>query len=294
MTAVVLDGLSFPESPRWYGGRLWLADWGAGEALVLDADGRRRTVAALPSFPSCLDFLSDGGLLLVDSAAGRLLRREPDGALVPHADLSALSPHPWNEVVVDARDRAYVGGIGYDFPEGEPGPGLLALVDGGRARVVADDLAFPNGMALTADGGTLLVAESHAGRITAFAVADDGSLGGRRVWADLGDAAPDGICLDVEGACWYADVPHRRVVRVAEGGAVLDVVELDRGAFSCALGGTTLYVVANRRGGADGGADDGPAGQVVAVTVSVPGPERGPVPGPVPGPAPGPAPSPSA
>lgn len=285
--AVHLDGLVFPESPRWYDGRLWLADWGAGEALVVDADGRRTTVAALPSFPSCLDFLSDGRLLLVDSAAGRLLRREPDGALVTHADLSALSPHPWNEVVVDARDRAYVGGIGYDFPAGEPGPGLLALVDGGRARVVADDLAFPNGMALTADGGTLLVAESHAGRITAFDTAADGALHGRRTWADLGDAAPDGICLDVEGACWYADVPHRRAVRVAEGGAVLDVVDLDRGAFSCALGGTTLYVVANRWGGGDDGEgdDDGPAGRVVAVTVAVPGPERGPARGPAPSPS---------
>lgn len=279
--AVLLDGLVFPESPRWYDGRLWLADWGAGEALVVDADGGRTTVAALPSFPSCLDFLSDGRLLLVDSAAGRLLHREPDGALVPHADLSALSPHPWNEVVVDARDRAYVGGIGYDFPAGQPGPGLLALVDGGRARVVAGDLAFPNGMALTADGATLLVAESHAGRITAFDTAADGSLHGRRTWADLGDAAPDGICLDVEGACWYADVPHRRAVRVAEGGAVLDVVELDRGAFSCALGGTTLYVVANRWGGED----DGPAGQVLAVTVPVPGPERGPARGPAPSPS---------
>lgn len=269
---LVLDGLVFPESPRWYDGRLWLADWGAGEALVLDPDGRRRTVAALPSFPSCLDFLGDGRLLLVDSAAGRLLRREPDGALVPHADLSALSPHPWNEVVVDARDRAYVGGIGYDFPDGEPGPGLVVLVDGGRARTVAGDLAFPNGMALTADGGTLLVAESHAGRITAFTVAEDGALGDRRVWADLGDGVPDGICLDVEGACWYADVPHRRAVRVAEGGAVLATVGLDRGCFSCALGGTTLFLVANRWG--DEGA--GPGGQVLTVQVPVPGPDRGP------------------
>lgn len=142
-------------------------------------------------------------------------------------------------------------------------------------------------MALTADGGTLLVAESHAARITAFDTAADGSLHDRRTWADLGDAAPDGICLDVEGASWYADVPHRRAVRVAEGGAVLDVVDLDRGSFSCALGGTTPYVVANRWGGEDesGGDDDGPAGRVLAVTVAVPGPERGPARGPAPSPS---------
>ncbi|MDN5750478.1 MAG: SMP-30/gluconolactonase/LRE family protein [Pseudonocardia sp.] len=270
---ILLEHLAFPESPRWYDGRLWLADWGAGEALTVDAAGRREIVAALPSFPSCLDFLTDGRLLLVDADRGRLLAVGPEGP-VQHADLSELSEHPWNEVVVDAQDRAYVDNIGFAFPDGEPGdpaPGTIALVGpDGAARTVAEGLMFPNGMALTPDGGTLLVAESYASRISAFTVAPDGGLGTRRTWADLGDGVPDGICLDATGALWYADVPHRRAVRVAAGGEVLARIELDRGCFSCALGGPdgrTLFLVANRWG--EEAAE--PAGRVLTVRVPVAG-----------------------
>ncbi|MET7966499.1 SMP-30/gluconolactonase/LRE family protein [Micromonospora sp. NPDC005305] len=153
-------------------------------------------------------------------------------------------------MVTDARGNAYVNTIGFDFPAGDYRPGAVALVPpDGAARLVADDLAFPNGMVLTPDGGTLIVAESYAGRLTAYDVAADGSLGGRRFWAAVPDSAPDGICLDAAGAVWYGDVPNRCAVRVAEGGRVLDRVDLDRGCFACALGGPdgrTLHLVATQ------------------------------------------------
>lgn len=193
------------------------------------------------------------------------MRREADGSLVAHADLAAVSERMWNDLVVDARGNAYVNNIGFDFPEGEPGPGFVALVTPeGTVRVVADDLAFPNGMAITADGATLIVAESYGNRLTAFAIGPDGVLGGRRVWADAGEDHPDGICVDAEGAVWYADVGNRHCVRVREGGEVLATVELDRGAFACTLGRDDdphLYVVAQRWRDPDA---KEPTGQVVA------------------------------
>lgn len=244
---VLADGLAFGESPRWHHGRLWLADWGAGEVLTVDADGRTEVVARVDGLPICLDWLPDGRLLVVAGGAGRLLRREPDGTLVGYADLRSLVAHPWNEVVTDARGNAYVNTIGFDFPGGEFAPGAIALVPpDGPPRLVADGLAFPNGMALTPDGGTLIVAESYAARLTAYDVGTDGSLTGRRVWAEVPDSAPDGICLDASGAVWYGDVPNRCAVRVAEGGRVRDRIDLDRGCFACALGGPdgrTLFLV---------------------------------------------------
>ncbi|GLY87656.1 gluconolaconase [Actinoallomurus iriomotensis] len=259
-----MEGIAFGESPRWHDGRLWFSDWGSHRVIALDPAGRHEVVVSVPSFPMCIDFLPDGRLLVVDSARRRLLRREPDGAMVTHADLSAISDKPWNDIVVDARGNAYVNNIGFDFPGGEPAPGLVALVTPGRApRLVAGDLAFPNGMAITADGATLIVAESHGNRLTAFDIGPDGSLSDRRVWAEAGADHPDGICVDAEGAVWYADVGNRRCVRVREGGEVLGVVELDRGAFACALSrgdDPRLYVVGQKYGDAQA---TGPTGQVV-------------------------------
>jgi len=168
---------------------------GAHEALAVDAAGNSEVVASLPSFPSCIDFLGDGRLPMVSANDGRLLRREPDGLLTTYADLSGLADHPWNEVVVDGRDNAYVNNIGFDFPNGEPAPGTIALVTpDGAARQVAGGLWFPNGMAVTPDNATLLVAVSHAHKLTAFDVAANGSLLHRRSWTELGDGVPDGIC----------------------------------------------------------------------------------------------------
>jgi hypothetical protein len=204
--------------------------------IALDAHGSYEVVVTVRSFPMCIDFLPDGRLLVVDSAQRRLLRREPDGSLVQHADLSGISEKPWNDIVIDDRGNAYVNTIGFDFPGGEFAPGLVVLVTPeGNVGQVADDLAFPNGMAISPDGATLVVAESYANRLTAYDIGSDGGLGNRRVWAETPGDHPDGICMDAEDAIWYADVGNQHCVRVREGGEVLATVGLDRGAFACAL-----------------------------------------------------------
>ncbi|GAA3231700.1 SMP-30/gluconolactonase/LRE family protein [Actinocorallia longicatena] len=247
MSEVLLTGITFGESPRWHDGRLWFCDWVAGEVIAVDAAGTSEVVLRVPfGLPFCIDWLPDGRMLAVDGPGARLMRLEPDGTLVPHADLSGVAAPPWNDIAVDARGNAYVSGIGYTFPGGEPRTGFLALATpDGEVTEAARDVSFPNGLVVTPDGSTLILAESHAARLTAWDVEPDGSLTGRRVWADLGEgAAPDGICLDAEGAVWYGDVPNRRCVRVREGGEVLQTVDLDLGCFACALGGHTLYMVA--------------------------------------------------
>ena len=272
---VVVDGVGMGESPRWHGGRLWFADWLAGRVVSVADDGETRSELEVGAMPLCFDWLPDGRLLCATGRQASVLVREHDGTVTGYADLSALDPHSWNEIAVAPGGDAYVNGIGFDFPSGEVRPGQVAVVrPDGEARPVAGDLQFPNGMLVVEGGRTLVVAESYAARITSFSIGSDGSLSGRRVWADLGDASPDGICVDAEGALWYADVPHRRCVRVREGGEVLATVELDRGAFSCALGGPagrTLYVTTARWPDAFApGAP--PSGQVVAVEVEVPAP----------------------
>src|SRR5262245_3224128 len=203
-----MTGIAFGESPRWHEGRLWFSDWGAGELIAVDLTGHSEVVARVQSFPFCIDWLPDGRLLIVHSRDRLLLRREPDGSLVTHADLSSLAPGSWNEIVVDGRGNAYVNGIGFDLMAGEVfAPGVVVLVTpDGSTRRVADGVAFPNGMTVTPDNSTLIVAESYASRLTAFDIAADGNLTNRRVWADVGGDHPDGICLDAEGAAWYADV----------------------------------------------------------------------------------------
>jgi sugar lactone lactonase YvrE len=270
---VILSDLAFPESPRWHHGRLWVSDWGANEVVAVDPAGNSAVVASLESFPMCIDHLPDGRLLIVSSADRRLLRQEPDGSLVTHAYLATLGQHPWNDIVVDGRGNAYVNNIGFDFPDGAFAPGTVALVTpDGVVRRVADGLAFPNGMAVQSDNATLIVAESYGQKLTAFDIASDGSLSGRRTWADVDDH-PDGICLDADGAVWYADVGNKRCVRVREGGQVLQVIDLDRGCFACMLGGAdrrTLFMTANEWGGAEG-IGRARKGQVLAVEVLVPG-----------------------
>jgi sugar lactone lactonase YvrE len=269
----LMTGIEFGESPRWHDGRLWFSDWGAQEIIAVDLEGKSEVVVRMPSFPFCIDFLPDGPLLIVSASDRLLLRREPDGSLVTHADLSSLSEHPWNDIVVDGRGNTYVGNIGFDFPGGEFAPGILALVTpDGSARQVADGLAFPNGIVVTPDNSTLIVAESYGNRLTAFDIAADGSLSDQRVWADLDDGVPDGICLDAEDAVWYGDVPNRRCVRVREGGEVLQTIELDRGCFACMLGGVdrgTLFMVAQEWGSMESTAEEARTGQVL--TAPAPG-----------------------
>jgi sugar lactone lactonase YvrE len=264
----LLTGLAMGESPRWHQDRLWLSDWGAQEIVAVDLDGNRE-VEVQTSFglPFCIDWLPDGRLLIVSGREGLLLRRETDGHLTTFVDLGNLSRSGWNEIVVDGRANIYING----------GPGIIALVGpNGSVRQVADGIAFPNGMAVTPDTSTLIIAESHGKRLTAFDIGADGSLSNRRLWADLGDGAPDGICIDAEGAVWYADVPNKRCVRVREGGEVLQTITLDRGCFACILGGVdkrTLFMIATEWRGMENVVEVAQArtGQVLSTEVSVPG-----------------------
>ncbi len=269
------SGLVFGESPRWRDGRLWFSDMGTNEVGAVDLEGTSEIVARVPAMPMGTGWLPDGQMLIVSALDGRLLRRESDGSLVRHADLSSLGEHPWSDMVVDGRGNAYVGNIGFDFPEGEFAPGIVALVSpDGSARQVADSVAFPNGMVVTPEGSTLILAESYASRLTAFDIAADGSLSNRRVWADLDGGVPDGICLDSEDSVWYADVPNKRCVRVREGGEVLQTIDLDRGCFACTLGGAdrrTLFMMAAEFSEASMAGDGPRTGQVLTTPAPAPG-----------------------
>ena len=239
------------ESPRWHDGRFWMCDWLAGKVLAFAADGTREVVARVDGLPFSIDWLPDGRLVATTPAG---LAAGPD--LAPYA----AAGRPFNEIVVDAHGSCWVDMPG-SMPWEERRPGIVAVVrPDGTCEQVADDVWFPNGMAIVEET-TLVVAESHADRLTAWTLGADGTLSDRRVWAALGEGeAPDGICVDASGAIWYASVPQQHCVRVAEGGEVLETVSVDRGAFACMLGGDdgrTLYVVANRYG--PEGASDGVA-----------------------------------
>jgi sugar lactone lactonase YvrE len=273
----IMTDIAFGESPRWHEGRLWFADWARQEIIAVTPSGDAEVVVRGPDHgfgPACIDWLPDGRLLLVSGRRRALLRREADGTLATHADLStAFEDEHWNEVNADSRGNAFVNNIGFAFPGGEFAPGIVAVVTpDGSARVVAEGFGFPNGMAVTPDDSTLIVAESYAHQLTAFDIAPDGGLSNRRVWAHLGDAAaPDGICLDAEGAVWYADVPNQHCRRVVEGGEVLQTVDAGLGCFSCALGGTTLYIVAADWSNPAAMFSGPPTGRILAADVSVAG-----------------------
>lgn len=258
----LISGLSFTECPRWRNGRLYVSDFYTHRVLVVATDGTAQTVAHVPQQPSGLGFLPDGRMLIVSMRDRKILRREADGSLVEHTDLSGLAPWYLNDMLVNRDGRAWVGNFGFDLMGGAPARTtvLICVEPDGTAQIVADELGFPNGVALTPDGGTLIVAESTMNRLSAFHVTS-GSLGERRTWAAFGDppgltdvgellqqveVAPDGICLDVEGAVWVADAMHSRVLRVAEGGRILEERKTHGvGAFACMLGGDdgrTLFV----------------------------------------------------
>ena len=270
----LVTGRGLVESPRWHDDRLYLSDWSAGEVLAVDLVGRAEVIAHVKSLPLCTAWLPDGRLVIVSSADGLLLRREPDGSLVTHADLGQPG---WNDIVIDGRGNGYVNRAGFNPVAGEGfRPGFVFLVTAdGSVRQVAGDIAFPNGMAVTDDNSTLIVAYSYGHSLVAFDVGAGGGLSNRRIWAHLGDGVPDGICVDEENAVWYADVPNQRCVRVAEGGAMLQTIELDRGGFACALGGprrATLFIVAATwRGMTESEMVAPGSGQVLATDVNVPG-----------------------
>jgi sugar lactone lactonase YvrE len=272
-TETFVDGLRFPEGPRWHAGRLWFSDMHAQQVLAVGLDGRSEVMATVPQDPSGLGWLPDGRLLVVSMRDRRLLRLDP-GGLVEVADLSELASFHCNDMVVDPRGRAYVGNFGWDLHGGgAPVPANLILVEpDGRTRVAASELRFPNGTVITPDGRTLIVGETFGPCLTAFDVAEDGSLSGRREWAPMEKAVPDGICLDAEGCIWVASPVSGAVLRLRQGGEVTHRVEVEHQAFACMLGGPerrTLFVCT--------AADSDPAktgdrrGRIEFVEVEVPG-----------------------
>ena len=246
-TKILLDGLAFPEGPRWHDGRLFFSDQHDHRVVAMDTSGRAETIVEVPQQPSGLGWLPDGRMLVVSMLDRRVLRLEGD-TLVEHADLSSLATGACNDMVVDAHGRAYVGNFGFDMYAGEkPQPAAIVLVQpDGAVSIAADNIGFPNGTVITPDGKTLIVGESMGGCLTAFEVLDDGTLGARREFGRVKGAVPDGICLDAEGAVWMACPFSGRVVRVKDGGEVLEEVKVSYdAAFACMLGGAdrkTLFI----------------------------------------------------
>ncbi len=245
---VLVDGLVFPEGPRWHDGRLWFSDMHAHRVLAMRPDGSLETIASVPERPSGLGFTPDGRLLIVSMLDRRLLSLDRGGIRVV-AELRDFVGGDINDMVVDAKGRAYIGNFGFDYNRGGSAASatLVAVEPDGSARVVADDLMFPNGSVITPDGGTFIVAETFGRRLTAFDIAGDGSLSNRRTWAELGTATPDGICLDAEGAIWVGSPTTQEFIRVREGGEVTDRIPTPgKWAVACMLGGDdrqTLYLL---------------------------------------------------
>ena len=243
----LIDGLSLPEGPRWHDGRLFFSDMHAHKVMAVDLAGRIETICEVPAWPSGLGWLPDGRMLVVSMTDRRLLRLDRDGLKVA-ADLSELASFHCNDMVVDAKGRAYVGNFGFDlYAQATPKLAEIVMVEpNGSARVVAGELGFPNGSVIAPDGRTLIVGESTRGRLTAFDIAADGSLSNRRVWAEIAPAVPDGIALDAESAIWAASPLTDEVIRVQEGGKVTERIKTANHAYACMLGGPdrrTLFVL---------------------------------------------------
>jgi sugar lactone lactonase YvrE len=279
-TEILLDGLGFPEAPRWRDGKLWFSDMGTRRVMTVDLEGTAQTVVEVPEQPSGLGWLPDNRLLVVSMKDRRLLRLDPDG-LVEVADLRDLASFHCNDMVVDQKGRAYIGNFGFDIevPDAPLKHAVIVLVmPDGTARVVADEMAFPNGSVITPDRSTLIVAESFASRLTAFSIKSDGSLTGRRVWAQFDDLGfvmsddricPDGICLDAEGAIWLASAESAEVLRVKEGGEITHRFTVETQAFAVMLGGPdrrTLFVCTTILSERNSG-----RGRIEIVHVDVPG-----------------------
>jgi len=232
MPELLLDGLKFAECPRWHDGRLWFSDIFAHRVIAVSPSGAHEVVLQLgeQDLPAGLGFLPDGRLLVANLARPVILRLEPDGTVATHADLTDLAVGPLNDMVVDAAGRAYVGASGTDeiaAPRPLVGTGSIIRVDpDGSARIVAPEMDAPNGPAITADGKHYIVASLPAQELTGFDIEADGSLSGRRVWADLTPAAPDGITVDAENGVWVCAPLLHEVRRVLEGGEVTDVITL--------------------------------------------------------------------
>ena len=257
-TATVLtQGLYFGEGPRWHEGRLWYSDFYAHAVMSVGSDGEQRIELKLDDQPSGLGWLPDGRLLVVSMAQMKLLRQDPDGLTV-HADLSELSAHLCNDMVVDAQGRAWVGNFGFDLDAmidevgveamlgSHPSTNLVRVDIDGSVHLASPDMHFPNGSVVTPNGKTLIVAETLSMCLTAFDIAADGSLSNRRVWAQLELIAPDGICLDAQGNIWVANALAPQCALIAPGGEILHSVITSQFCYACMLGGDdgrTLHMV---------------------------------------------------
>lgn len=276
---ILLDGICFPEAPRWHDGRLFFSDMRKNNRVVaVDLAGRAETILDVPGCPSGIGWLPDGRMLVVSMEHRKVMRLEEDGSVVVHCDLVAMATGPCNDMVVDRLGRAYVGNFGFDMFGKQPfKPARLALVHpNGMARAVATGLAFPNGMVITPDGKTLVVAESGGRKLTAFDVEVDGSLINQRTWADCAGAGPDGICLDAAGGVWIAAPGQGAFIRFLEGGQETHRITMPEGkkAIACMLGGearTTLFLctVEGTNEEVNGGLET--SGFIETVEVEIPG-----------------------
>jgi sugar lactone lactonase YvrE len=243
---VLIDGLAFPEGPRWRDGKFVFSDMHAHQVVAVDMAGKREVVCEVPNRPSGLGWLPDGRMLVVSMTDRKLMRLGRDG-LKTVADMSKLAPFDCNDMVTDSKGRSYIGNFGFDLHANEKprGTTLVMVEPNGSARIAAEDLMFPNGAVITPDARTLIVGETFGRCLTAFDIAADGSLANRRVWADLGKYLPDGICLDAEGGIWVACPTMSEVIRVKQGGEVAETIKVETDAFACMLGGPdghTLFV----------------------------------------------------
>ena len=244
-TDILLEGLCFPEGPRWRDGALWFSDMHDQRVKRMTADGAVADVCTVPHWPSGLGWLPDGTLLVVSMTDRRVLRWDGE-RLALHADLSDLASFHCNDMVVDAHGRAYVGNFGFDLHNGaaQRNAELILVEPDGTARCVNDEVLFPNGTVITPDDATLIVAETLAGRLTAFDLDSNGDLSHRRIWAQLPKGAvPDGICLDAGGGIWSASPSTNNCIRQIEGGAITHEISLERGAFACMIGDDQLYIL---------------------------------------------------
>lgn len=250
-TEVVLSGLRFPEGARWRDGLLWFSDMHTGQVLRTDPRTYELTeVTTVPDQPSGLGWLPDGSMLISCMLDRKVVRLWPDGSRSTHADLSALTDSPVNDLVVDGRGRTFLGGFGYDlYGDAPQRPGPIFRIDAdGTVACVEDDMVFPNGSVILPGTNTLVVAETWAARLTAFDVTDAGDLVDKRTWAELPEGStPDGICADASGGVWASSIATAQFIRVEAGGRVTDVIELDDGrcATDCVTDdtGTTLYLL---------------------------------------------------
>ena len=283
-TKVLAEGIYFGEGPRWRDGRLWFSDFYAQAVKSVSLAGDTRIEFKLDDRPSGLGWMPDGSMLIVSMTKRQVLRRTADGTISVHADLGGVADFHCNDMVVDAAGRAYVGNFGFDLDAemiargvpavlaDHPTARIASVAPDGTVSVAASDMHFPNGTVITPDGKTLIVGETLGAVLTAFDIAADGTLSGRRVWAPTGARVPDGICLDARGRIWIANPVAPECALIAEGGEVIEVIDTGQPCYACMLGGEdgrTLFMLTAHSSIAHEAAATA-TGQLLTATVDAP------------------------